>query len=114
MSRGLERYAELLDELLWRRAVGNPDDETEAYFAVALNDCRLEMTPDEEARIEEDRCSENCCLCAILTRPRRYRTSHDRRQATSNGCLNASHCSTCAFVARPRGRQCILLFARAH
>ncbi len=53
MSRGLERYAELLDELLWRRAIGNPDDETEAYFAVALNDCRPEMTPDEEARIEE-------------------------------------------------------------
>jgi hypothetical protein len=44
---------ELLDELLWRRVLGNPDDETEAYFSVALNDCRLEMTPDEEARIEE-------------------------------------------------------------
>jgi hypothetical protein len=52
MTKGLERYVELLDELLWRRAVGNPDDETEAYFAVALNDCRSEMTPDEEARIE--------------------------------------------------------------
>lgn len=52
MTKGLERYVELLDELLWRRAVGKPDDETEAYFAVALNDCRSEMTPEEEARIE--------------------------------------------------------------
>ena len=52
MARGLKRYLELLDELLWKRAVGNPDDETEADFAVALNDCRAEMTPEEEDRIE--------------------------------------------------------------
>jgi hypothetical protein len=52
MTRGLQRYVELLDELLWRRAIGNPDDETEAFFAVALNDCRAEMTRDEEARVE--------------------------------------------------------------
>ncbi len=53
MTNGLIRYVELLDELLWRRAIGNPDDETEADFAVALNDCRQDMTPEEEEQIEE-------------------------------------------------------------
>jgi hypothetical protein len=41
----------LLDVLLWQRAVGNIDDDTEEQLAVALNDCRQEMSLEEQAQI---------------------------------------------------------------
>lgn len=54
MSPALKRYVEFLDELLWLRAVrGQLDDEMEETFAVALNDCRRAMPPEDEARISE-------------------------------------------------------------
>lgn len=49
----LERYVRLLDVLLWQRAVGNIDDDTEEQLAVALNDCRQEMTPEQEEQIAD-------------------------------------------------------------
>jgi hypothetical protein len=54
VSRALARYLELVDELLWRRAVlGSLSDDEEERFAGVLNDCRAGMTDDEEARIGE-------------------------------------------------------------
>lgn len=54
MNRALIRYASILDELLWRRAMhGTLSEEIEEQFAVALNDCRSEMTAEDETRIPE-------------------------------------------------------------
>jgi hypothetical protein len=53
MSRAFARYIELLDQLLWRRAVqGNLSDDDEERFATSLNDCRSGMSPDEEIQID--------------------------------------------------------------
>lgn len=54
-TAAIARYTELLDDLLdRRRAAPNQelDDVLEATFADALNACRDDMTPDEEASIE--------------------------------------------------------------
>jgi hypothetical protein len=48
MSRAFLRYAELLDQLFWRRANGHLSDDVEERFAEALNDCRAGMDPGEE------------------------------------------------------------------
>ena len=53
MKTPLERYVRLLDVLLWQRAIGNIDDDAEEQLTVALNDCRQEMTPEQEAKISE-------------------------------------------------------------
>ena len=53
MEYALKRYVKLLDELLWRRAIGQLDDDSEELLIVALNDCRLEMSPNEEKKIED-------------------------------------------------------------
>lgn len=47
----LERYVRLLDKLFRQRGLGALDDESEERFAVDLNDCRQEMSPEDEARI---------------------------------------------------------------
>lgn len=53
MSRAFARYIELLDQLLWRRAVqGNLSDDDEERFATSLNDCRAGMTADEEVQVD--------------------------------------------------------------
>jgi hypothetical protein len=53
VSRAFARYVELLDQLLWRRAVhGSLSDDEEERFAVSLNDCRAALTGDEEVRLE--------------------------------------------------------------
>jgi hypothetical protein len=53
MSRAFARYIELLDELLWRRAVqGNLADDEEERFATALSDCRAGMSAAEELQID--------------------------------------------------------------
>ena len=50
----LARYIEILDELLRQRKIhGSLDDDTEEAFAVALNDCRREMSPEDEAKIAD-------------------------------------------------------------
>jgi hypothetical protein len=52
MTRALERYLELVDQLLWRRAVeGQLSEDDEESFATALNDTRHGMTADEELSI---------------------------------------------------------------
>lgn len=53
VSAAFQHYVRLLDELLWKHSFGSLDDEEEERFAVALNDCRREMTPHEVARIAE-------------------------------------------------------------
>jgi hypothetical protein len=53
MSRAFARYIELLDQLLWRRAVqGNLSDDEEERFATSLNDCRAGMTIAEELQVD--------------------------------------------------------------
>jgi hypothetical protein len=53
MSRAFARYIELLDELLWRRAVqGNLSDDEEERFATVLSDCRAGMSAAEELQID--------------------------------------------------------------
>ena len=53
MSRAFARYIELLDQLLWRRAVqGNLPDDDEERFATSLNDCRAGMTAVEEVELD--------------------------------------------------------------
>ena len=51
MSAALQQYIRLLDELLSERASRPLDDEEEERFAVALNDCRSEMSQSEEEEI---------------------------------------------------------------
>ena len=54
MTEPLTRYLELLDALLWRRAVhGTLDDDEEEYYVEALNDCRQAMSPEDESKIAE-------------------------------------------------------------
>ena len=49
MSPGLVRYLNLVDELLWRRAIlGELADDEEEALAIALNDCRPGMSEDEQ------------------------------------------------------------------
>jgi hypothetical protein len=47
-----QRYLELLDELLRRRAVGEITDDDEEALSVAMNDCRRGMTDEEQAEVE--------------------------------------------------------------
>lgn len=52
MSQAFVRYLELLDQLLWRRAVmGELSDDEEEFFANALHDCRAGMTDDEPSKL---------------------------------------------------------------
>jgi hypothetical protein len=52
MSRGFARYLELLDQLLWRRALwGELSEDEEERFANSLNDCRSGMTNADEAQL---------------------------------------------------------------
>jgi hypothetical protein len=54
MTPALARYLELVDELLWKRAVfGVLSDDEEERFAIALNDCRSGMSGEDEAQISE-------------------------------------------------------------
>ena len=54
MSRAFTRYLELLDQLLWRRAVlGDLSEDEEERFANALNDCRSVMTATEESDLSQ-------------------------------------------------------------
>ena len=54
-TEAIARYAELLDDLLARRRAapnGELDEVLEATFASAMNDCRAEMTDEEQASID--------------------------------------------------------------
>lgn len=54
-TAAIARYAELLDDLLTRRREApnhELDELLEVSFADALNACRDDMTPDEEASID--------------------------------------------------------------
>jgi hypothetical protein len=54
-TAAIARYAELLDDLLARRRAApnhELDEELEVSFADALNACRDDMTPEEEASID--------------------------------------------------------------
>jgi hypothetical protein len=54
-TAAIARYAELLDDLLARRRAApnhELDELLEVSFADALNACRDDMTPDEEASID--------------------------------------------------------------
>jgi hypothetical protein len=54
-AQAIGSYAALLDDLLARRRAApnhELDEVLEATFASAMNDCRKDMTPDEEASID--------------------------------------------------------------
>jgi hypothetical protein len=52
MSRAFTRYLELLDQLLWRRAVlGDLAEDEEERFANSLNECRSGMAAVEESQL---------------------------------------------------------------
>jgi hypothetical protein len=54
-TQAIASYAALLDDLLARRRAApnhELDEVLEATFTSAMNDCRKEMTPDEEASID--------------------------------------------------------------
>ena len=53
MSAALQQYERLLDELFRKRAVGPLGDDEEERLAEDLDDCRREMTRDEEEEIPE-------------------------------------------------------------
>ena len=50
-ASALSRYTYLMTALLHRRCAGPLGDDAEEQFAVALNDCRSEMSPEEEVQI---------------------------------------------------------------
>ncbi len=54
MSPALARYIRLLDELLRQQAVYESlSEDIEEHFALALNDCRADMPPEDEAKIAD-------------------------------------------------------------
>lgn len=49
----VRQYELLLEELLTRRDDATIDEDLEEKLITAMNDCRSNMTPDEEASLEE-------------------------------------------------------------